>query len=356
MIDSLHIRRFKCFDDTQIPLRNINIFAGTNSSGKSSAIQAILIICNNARANHTSPLNGTWLRTGAFGECRNHSMPEREFAIGIGSGNQRCEALFKMNEDDSGADVTIKWLDVSPQLKEHLNIDNKHVYYLPANRIGPEDSYAKNFDNTNFLGNRAEFVIDFLYKNRKKLVLPDLIVNKKQGETLEDQVNYWLDKLVNAKFVISDPGLGNTLMLGLSHRSGKPVRPYHMGSGVSFLLSVIIVCLSAKKDDLVIIENPEIHLHPKAQSELTGFLCFVANAGVQIIIETHSDHIFNGLRKAILKKQIANEKASVQFFKIEEYGKAENISILLDNQGKLMNFEKGLFDQFDDDLDEMLGI
>lgn len=356
MINKLHIKQFKCFSNTEIELQNINIFSGANSSGKSSAIQAILIICNNARDNHTSPLNGTWLRTGAFDECRNHSMPARDFCIGITSGDQKCEALFKMNDDDSGADVAIEWLKSSPQLKQHLNIDNKHIYYLPANRIGPEDSYAKNFDNINFLGNRAEFVIDFLFKNRKKLVLSDLIEDKKQGETLEDQVNYWLEKLVDARFIITDPGLGNTLMLGISHKRGKHVRPYHMGSGVSFLLSVIIVCLSAKKDDLVIIENPEIHLHPKAQSELTGFLCFVANAGVQIIVETHSDHIFNGLRKAVLKRQISSDKASIQFFKIEEYGKAKTISILLDDQGKVLNSEKGLFDQFDDDLDEMLGI
>lgn len=51
---------------------------------------------------------------------------------------------------------------------------------------------------------------------------------------------------------------------------------------------------------MLIIENPELHLHPKAQSELALFLSTVAHAGVQVVIETHSDHIVNGVRKSVL--------------------------------------------------------
>ena len=77
--------------------------------------------------------------------------------------------------------------------------------------------------------------------------------------------------------------------------NGKPVRPYHIGSGVSFAIGVLVSCLSAHPDDIVVIENPEIHLHPKAQSELTEFLCFVANAGIQVILATFLFYHSNNL-------------------------------------------------------------
>jgi predicted ATPase len=129
-----------------------------------------------------------------------------------------------------------------------------------------------------------------------------------------------------------------------------------MGSGVSFAMGVIISCLSAKPDDVVVIENPEIHLHPKAQSDLTEFLCFAANAGIQIVLETHSDHVFNGIRKAIVKKEISHTDTAVQFFQLDDNALAHNTVIELNEHGRVVTHTKGLFDQFDDDLDQILGL
>ena len=117
------------------------------------------------------------------------------------------------------------------------------------------------------------------------------------------------------------------------------------------------MCLSSIKDDILIIENPEIHLHPKAQSLLTEFFVFIANAGIQLIIETHSDHIFNGIRKGIFKKQISKEKIAVNFFKIDD--KTLNTiytPIEFTDTGRVNNIPNGLFDQFDEDLNVLLGI
>jgi predicted ATPase len=155
---------------------------------------------------------------------------------------------------------------------------------------------------------------------------------------------------------IRDLGLSNSLSMELSLGNGKPVRPYHMGSGVSFAIGVLVSCLSANLDDIVVIENPEIHLHPKAQSDLTEFLCFVANAGIQVILETHSDHVFNGIRKAIVKKEIANTDVAVHFFQLDENAISKNTLISLNEHGRVMSHTKGLFDQFDDDLDQILGL
>lgn len=354
MLDSLHIKGFKCFDMVEISLRRINIFSGTNSSGKSSAIQALLLLCNNAVKNSSSPLNGMWLRLGTFDECRNHRINARIFRVGAVSGNEIFQAEFCSANDDTN-DVSVSFIDESVTIQKLIRLEERHVYYLPANRIGPEDSYPRNFDRVNFLGNKAEFIVDFLYKNRKQEVAPSLIADT-ASVTLEYQVNYWLGKLFGVNNTIRDLGLSNSLSVELSLGNGKPVRPYHMGSGVSFAIGVLVSCLSAKPDDIVVIENPEIHLHPKAQSDLTEFLCFAANAGIQVVLETHSDHVFNGIRKSIVKKEISHTDVAVHFFQLDENALSKNTVISLNEHGRVMTPLKGLFDQFDDDLDQILGL
>ena len=105
-----------------------------------------------------------------------------------------------------------------------------------------------------------------------------------------------------------------------------------------------------------LVENPEIHLHPSAQSRLLDFFSFLASKGLQVIIETHSDHIFNGLRKNINSKRIQAEDTSVYFFKQNKELLSTPVKILIDENGVIKNQEKGLFDQFDEDLDELLGL
>jgi predicted ATPase len=354
MIETIQIKGFKCFSEAEISLRGMNIFAGTNSSGKSSAIQAFLLLCNNALKNAPSPLNGMWLRLGTFDECRNHRTGARSFQVGVANGKDFFQAEFCAANEDS-QDTLVSFNHEAHTIQNFLNLEKRHVYYLPANRIGPEDLYLKNFDQVNFLGNRSEFIVDFLYRNRKKNIAPALIADT-ASVTLEHQVNHWLGKLFGIKNRIHDLGLSNTLSLELSLHNSKAVRPYHMGSGVSFAMGVLIACLSADPGDIVIIENPEIHLHPKAQSELTAFLCFAANAGIQIILETHSDHVFNGVRKAIAKKEIAHTLVAIHFFQLDDNACAQNILIPLNAHGRSMTHPKGLFDQFDDDLDQILGL
>ena len=354
MLDAMRIHGFKCFDAAKIDLRRITLFTGTNSSGKSSAIQAFLLLCHNAAGGSSSPLNGMWVRMGAFDECRNHRTNARAFRIGVSGGGETFQTEF-CSADDDGTDADVSIIDPSATLQNLLSLEKHHVYYLPANRIGPEDAYPKNFDRMNFLGNKAEFVFDFLRKNHKKELPPALIADT-ASVTLEHQVNHWLKKLFGVKNAIRDMGLSNSLSVEFFFENNKPVRPCHMGSGVSFAIGAIVSCLSANPDDIVVIENPEIHLHPKAQSDLTEFFCFAANAGIQILLETHSDHVFNGIRKSIVKKEIAHSDVAVHFFQLDENFLAKNRVIDINEHGRPMTHPKGLFDQFDDDLDQILGL
>jgi len=107
---------------------------------------------------------------------------------------------------------------------------------------------------------------------------------------------------------------------------------------------------------LLLIENPEAHLHPKGQSRLAELIALAANSGIQVIIETHSDHIFNGIRKAVAFNKIKKEKAALFFFELDESNSSSATEINLSDKGRVLNYKKGLFDQFDDDLDALLGL
>lgn len=75
--------------------------------------------------------------------------------------------------------------------------------------------------------------------------------------------------------------------------------PQNVGFGISYSLHVITAILKAKDGDLIIIENPESHVHPRGQAELGKLIALAAINNIQIIIETHSDHIINGIRVAV---------------------------------------------------------
>lgn len=133
------------------------------------------------------------------------------------------------------------------------------------------------------------------------------------------------------------------------------VRHKNIGTGVTYIAEVIISAFSCKAGDILIIENPEIHLHPSAQSKFVDFLTFIASCGVQIIVETHSDHIYNGIRKDIHQDLIDAEDVRIYFFKQNENGCSEPILIPINETGKATVNANGLFDQIKKDLDVILG-
>lgn len=130
----------------------------------------------------------------------------------------------------------------------------------------------------------------------------------------------------------------------------------NIGFGISYSLSIIVALLSAQPGAIILIENPEAHLHPKGQSKLTELICLAAKSGIQIIVETHSDHVLNGVRKAINSGKIKKEEASVYFFETDDQNTSVTNEIIFSDKGRIVNYKKGFFDQFDNDLDELIGL
>lgn len=88
----------------------------------------------------------------------------------------------------------------------------------------------------------------------------------------------------------------------------------NMGFGVSYSLPIIVALLSAREGDILVLENPEAHLHPRGQRKIGELVALAAANGVQIFMETHSDHVLNGIRLSVRNKKISSDKDKNKLF------------------------------------------
>ena len=353
MIESVGVTNFKCFKKAEIKLNNLTLLTGSNSSGKSTVIQAILLAAHNISNNSQSPLNGPTVSIGNFNEAKNFMLNEKKIIIKIKADGEQMVLEFQKNEDSF---PVCREVYHSKYISNLLNNSNEKIHHIPAEREGVLDLYLKNYSASRDPGVRADFVIDFFERNKKMRLEDEKIVD--QGSfTLDAQCNYWLKKILGCEIETEDIVGTDNIKVMYSQNRNRSVRPRNTGGGVSYLVVVLVICLAAKRDDVVLIENPEIHLHPLAQSLLTDFFIFISKTGVQLVVETHSDHIFNGVRKNIHQKKIDSKSASVLFFNLDKDGGcSEHVDIKIDENGKVANHQKGLFDQFNSDLNDLLGL
>jgi predicted ATPase len=130
-------------------------------------------------------------------------------------------------------------------------------------------------------------------------------------------------------------------------------KPINVGFGYSYALPIIVSGLIAQPGDILIVENPEAHLHPYAQSQLVKFLARVSAGGVQVFVETHSDHILNGVRLAVVDKILAPQNTNILFFATGETVSITQIPI--DEEGRIENWPERFFDQLDKDFERLFG-
>ena len=107
-----------------------------------------------------------------------------------------------------------------------------------------------------------------------------------------------------------------------------------------------------QSNSVIIVENPEAHLHPYSQSMVGRFLAYVAMTGTQVIVETHSEHFINGCRLQLAKEEKC-DLAKILFFSKSDDGLLRK-AITLNDKGELSDWPKGFFDQNQQDLRELL--
>lgn len=278
---------------------------------------------------------------------------------------------FKLDYNDSNlridCDITnITQSDSIPckvKLSGNKNINfykDKSFQYLSADRVGPQNLYDFSLDviSNGNIGSRGEYFAHYLAENRHTdLFISNLICPGVESKQLLPNASAWLAKISNG--ISIDPEIMSDLQkVKLRYQyfnNSKKLFPKNIGFGISYVLPVIVSILKSKPGDLIIIENPESHLHPAGQTEI-GKLCSIAsNNGVQIIVETHSDHFLNGIRVAAKERMIQADDVEIYFFSRNH----ENLASKIDNpkmnqEGKISSWPIGFFDEWDNQLDKLL--
>ena len=137
----------------------------------------------------------------------------------------------------------------------------------------------------------------------------------------------------------------------------NPYRSTNFGFGISYTLPIIVAILSSPPETLIIIENPEAHLHPKGQAKMGELLALAASCGMQIVVETHSDHVLNGIRLIVYREKVDPKKVKLHYFDSQKRGRefiTEVISPQIDRNGRIDKWPEGFFDEWDNSLEALL--
>ncbi len=368
----LSILNFKCFTETQIPLNRLTVMAGANGNGKSTAIQALLLLRKTIEENfkygktnyevQTDTLNanvalneGYLLTLGNSSYVTNRHLGKSTIKIRIGDNKNYVLLNYEADIDDRQL-----FLTALSSINEGNNdsITQKAFYYLNAERIGPRVSQAVqhyDYPNVGFQGEHvAQLIADVNYITP---VEEERRHPKVKNPRLEPQINAWLDDLmpgVRVSAKQSTETLTAQIQVENYYIKGDPTIATNIGFGISYVLPIIVTGLVATKGSYLIVENPEAHLHPSAQSKIGRFLAMVAEAGINVIIETHSDHVINGIQIAVAKGEIETGKTTINYFSQQEGEIQPNIeSISISEKGELSNWPKGFFDQTQIDYAEL---
>jgi predicted ATPase len=374
MIRTLSIKNFKSHRNTILKLSKLNLLTGLNGVGKSSAIQSLLLLRQSFQRSMLDKgieLNADLCSIGVaedalFQSAENDLM---EFGIDL-AGNDKLWWSFLIDDkklsdtflklSSSNANDTIDLTGVS--------LFNQLFQYISAYRTGPVQTYEKNtsgvelFHQMSAKEGRCELIahyIDF-FKN-------DPITDESLKHSPDDknsdlivQVAKWMGN-ISPGIDLQVEGSESAYKINYSYSRGPQRTPTkrfsatNTGFGISYVLPIIVACLHMPKGSIVLIENPESHIHPDGQAKLMELICKAANAGIQFIVETHSDHIINGLLVAINRQMVGPNDSKIYFFDRDIASHAtQPIDLTILEGGKIRKPPVGFFDRIDKDMKELL--
>lgn len=374
MITNIELKHFKCFEKLNLPLSELTLLSGTNASGKSSLLQALVLLHQTINDNEWSNrlvLNGDILKLGTVQDVVNKIYGRHEFEIAIRADDidhrwrfqgERPEMSMSISylEDGSNSvwvDDLFRLLPFPEESSHNIASQIEELSYITAERIGPRDFYPlEDRSTTQTVGPKGENAVSLLFRLAEETVHDDLLI-KTAPPTLMRQVEAWMRLFF--------PGCGidvapiarmNAVTLGIRTSDETDYhRPINVGFGLTQILPILTAVLSGNRGDLILIENPEVHLHPAGQALMGSFLALAANTGPQIIIETHSDHVLNGIRRVVRKQTLSPRQVTLHFFRQPKAGFDQVVSPMLDRDGNVDNWPEGFFDQFDKDMNHFAG-
>jgi predicted ATPase len=336
MLTRIRIQGFKCLDRCALDLRPLTLLAGPNAAGKSSVIQALLLLLSLRGQRHLPYLKEVVRPYDRLEEIACRFSNARSVDIGIDHDKGQLAGTW----NESGGRLKKQDKAAWPDYEEHL-------FYLSAGRSGPEDISELHADLR--IGQHGQFALGALEQRKDKPLHPALLQPSAHAKTLKAQLAWWLTYIVGAETEARTEKITPSSVKTTFHVAGLDnISPLNTGAGGTYLLKLLVMCLTAEPGDVLLMENPEIHLHPGSQSRIGSLLAFLAARDVQCLVETHCEHILHRVRYEIYSRQLAPAKAIVHY----KPGIREPFATLhvnqgghfCDSQGLETPFPSGFFD------------
>lgn len=384
----LHIDNLKCFKEFSLPLAPLTLLTGFNAAGKTTSIQSLLLLAQAARSNSRHwkmALNDEFVQLGTPGDAL-HEGAESGIAVGVETDELSLSWHLRPESRGQSHAMLIESIDWKFEGKAgNFLCDNTALYcllpieadinlhaitniiantiYISAIRTGADDVYPIPTVAEPVcadVGVRGEFSAWWLEQMSDDEISVERRHPDEAAVTLRRQLNAWAGTLFPGAQVNASR-INNTQLIQLSwrnHETDSWRRPSNIGYGLTYVFPILVAGLLAKKGQILVIDSPEAHLHPMGQSRMGQFLAMIAAAGVQVIVETHSDHVLNGVRRAVLAGKILPGDTAIHFFNARPRhpeDSAHVVSPIMDRNGNLSEWPNGFFDQAEADMAVLAG-
>jgi predicted ATPase len=301
-------------------------------------------------------LNGEIINFGNYDDIKNSETKKDEsiyFKFLLDGFKNEVELEYEENPKEPLQALRKKTKTDNESIMKFSNFISR-VHFIGADRLGPV-KYAEKISLPKFLhvGQRGEHAVIILANSMNLDNVNDLLYRGSDSKSVIQQTMEWMAYILEgAKIYIGGKETESSVlyMLFNNKQNSYSYKPVNVGFGYSYILPLVIAGLIAKPGEIVMIENPEAHLHPRAQSRIAEFFALVAASGVQVFIESHSEHILNGFRVSTLKPDsdvpLCYNELTIHYF--NEYFETEKL--LIAENGKIENWPNGFFDQTEMDL------
>lgn len=369
MIKSIDVENFKLFKKTKVSFRNLNVFTGLNGTGKSSLIQIFLLLRQSQQAGVLRTtgliLKGNLVELGT-GKDVFYQFAGKDDLIQmkIHTSNHSYYWDFEYLSDSDILSIANQSTYADVLLE--FSLFNRNFQYLNTEHIVPLNTYKKSeFEvvQNKQIGKHGEYAVHYLSEYGLDSIPLNLVHPKAKSNRLLHNVEAWLNEISpGIKVIIEDIKGLDLIRLSFQYeaKSGytNEYKPINVGFGITYALPVIVALLTTSPEKITIIENPESHVHPKGQAKLGELIALSASNSGQIFIETHSDHVLNGIRVAVKESKIQGSDVAIYYFDRILNSKTEHESVIttvsIDKNGELSEYPKGLLDEWSSQLFKLI--
>lgn len=393
MIHSLRLKNFKPFKDQTLEFRGLTLLSGFNGMGKSSVLQSLLLLRQSYQQRVLQQgllaLNGDFVRIGTAQDALFDGAEEEFISF---------ELFVKLQEKimwewcfayDQKADVLrTQNVLIAPEI-DNFCLFGDNFHYLQAERIGLRNVYemADDMVRQHFqLGTAGEYTAHFLslFGNcnintvglqKKDIQASHQIIECQNNEMskqlphpkaksfeLKDQVEAWMGEISpGTRIHITSNTDIDLISTQYSFAVGNDIsnkyRATNVGFGIIYSLPIVVALLASPPGTLILLENPESNLHSRGQRKMGELIALAASSGIQVVVETHSDHLLNGIRLAVHGGRLKPNDVQLHYFQHQEK-KGQTftnvVSPRIDRNGRIDKWPDGFFDEWENSLDALL--